>query len=322
MSAVGGVEPTSSIIDYQGRIPPPSTVDSPIVISLHNNVFHSGGLCDRLRAMCATYQICKEQGLKYKIAHFVPFNLRDFLEPNAVDWYISESDIIWDTRLVEILYWEPIPRKFTRRKTWDEYHNFNFNQFRKELSNVRNKKQIHVYHNLQCIRMEKVNGLFHELFRPTEELRRAIEWNKKQIGGKYVSVTARFQNLIGDFYEGDFKTLETEGEKRDYLQRCIRKVEEIHLRYPDMKVLVTSDSSRFLDEAGRLPYVHVNPGKVVHMQFTTDAAHEVYLKSFVDLFTIADAEKVHQLATGRMYIGGFPITAASINSRPYELIEF
>ena len=52
------------------------------------------------------------------------------------------------------------------------------------------------------------------------------------------------------------------------------------------------------------------------------ASHEIYLKSFVDLFTIADAGKVHQLATGRMYVGGFPITAASINSRPYELIRF
>ena len=272
--------------------------------------------------MCGTYQICKEQGLEYKIGHFVPFDLRAFLEPNKVDWLINENDIIWDKRLVKILYWGPVPIGFTKRKTWDEYHDFNFNQFRKELHGIRNKLQVHVYHNLHCIRMEKVNGLFHELFRPTEELRQEIEKNKKEIGGKYVSVTARFQNLIGDFFEGRYETLTAEEERQDYIRRCLLKVEEIHTQYPDMKVLVTSDSSRFLEEASRLTYVHVNPGKVVHMQYTTDASHEIYLKSFVDLFTIADAEKVHQLATGRMYVGGFPITAASINSKPYELIRF
>lgn len=297
----------------------PSPPERPVVISVNPY----SGLCDRLRGMCGVYQICKELGLEYKIAHFVPFALYDYLEPNKVDWRIEEKDIEWDTRLVKIMSWHGAALLRPWPTSHNDTHNFHFRQFKKVLAKVKNKNQVHVYNNLECVKYEDINGLFHELFKPTEELQKLVDWNKEQIGGAYISITTRFQNLIGDFYEGkSFGELATEEEKQDYISRCIKKIEEIHNQHPDKNVLVTSDSVRFLDVAKQLPYVHVNPGKRCHLSHVKDAGHMVYLNSFVDLLTIADATKTYQLVTGRMYKGFFTKTAAAINSRPYELVQF
>lgn len=306
------------------KYPPPVALNrKPVVVSLQNSVFTLGGLCDRLRGMCGIYTICRDLGLEYKIGHFRPFDLSDFLQPNMVDWAIKEEEIEWDKRLVALVYADPLPAKLTGKKTTEENNAYNRARVSRMIEQAHSKRQVHVYANLYCIDYKTFSRIFHELFKPSEELKQQVEWNKQQTGEQYISITTRFQNLLGDFYEGDsVGTLETEQEKKAYIKRCIERVEDIHLQYPDMKVLVTSDSSRFLSEISRLSYVHVNPGKVVHMQFTTDCSHEVYLKSFVDLFTIAGAVKVYQLTTGRMYVSGFPVTAASIDSRPYELIRF
>lgn len=79
----------------------------PVVILLYNDISAPGGLCDRLRSMCGTYKVCCELGLQYKIGHFIPFALSDFLQPNSVDWRISESDIIKDLKQIEVIDYTP-----------------------------------------------------------------------------------------------------------------------------------------------------------------------------------------------------------------------
>lgn len=275
--------------------------------------------------MMGIYKICKELGLQYKIGHYNPFALSDYLQPHEVNWFICEDDVEMDLHNVKIIEWCPIGNTLTGRKGGVDVK-FTHDHLYKwiEESSKTSKKQIHVYGNSYAITDNEIPTLFHELFIPTEELQQQIEWNKNQIGGPYISVTTRFQNLLGDFYEGDnYGTLETEEIKENYIKRCLEKVDEIHIQHPEKKVLVTSDSMRFLKAANNLSYVYVNPGKLVHMKYTTNASHTIYLKSFVDLLTIADAEKVYFIATGRMYRNsGFARTGACINNREYESIYF
>lgn len=297
----------------------------PIVISLSNNIWAKAGLCDRLKGMMGIYKICKELGLQYKIGHYNPFDLSDYLRPHEVNWLICEDDIDMDLHNVKIIEWCPIGNSLTGRKGVVDV-NFTHDHLYKWIEEASNtgKKQIHIYGNSYAITDDDIHTLFHELFIPTEELQRQIEWNKIQIGGPYVSVSTRFQNLLGDFYEGDkYGTLETEEIKGIYINRCLEKVEEIHKQHPDKRVLVTSDSLRFLTAANNLSYTHVIPGEVVHMKYTTNASHVVYQKSFVDLLTIADAQKVYFIATGKMYRNsGFARTGACIHNRAYESIYF
>lgn len=230
-----------------------------------------------------------------------------------------------DLHNVKIIEWCPIGNSLTGRQG-EEDVKFTHNHLYRwiEEASKTNKRQIHLYGNSYAITDNEISTLFHTLFIPTDELQKQIEWNKNQIGGPYISVTTRFQNLLGDFYEGDnYRTLETEDIKENYMKRCLEKVEEIHNQHPDKRVLVTSDSLLFLTAANKLSYTYVNPGKVVHMKYTNNASHAVYLKSFVDLLTIADAEKVYFIATGKMYRNsGFARTAACINNREYEFVYF
>ncbi|MBO7293794.1 MAG: hypothetical protein J6U65_00085, partial [Bacteroidaceae bacterium] len=93
--------------------------------------------------------------------------------------------------------------------------------------------------------------------------------------------------------------------------------------HPDTRVLITSDSTTFLQRvAAQLPYVFTIPGKVVHMDYTLDANFEIYMKSFVDLLTLSHAQKVYLLKTGDMYKSGFAKRAAKISDAAYQEIIF
>lgn len=84
--------------------------------------------------------------------------------------------------------------------------------------------------------------------------------------------------------------------------------------------MVTSDSATFLECAKKKDFVYVISGKVVHMEYTTDASETVYLKSFVDLFMLSYAEKVYLVVGPDMYHSGFAQRGAMISGVPYEEI--
>lgn len=300
---------------------PASPERKPVVISLQNNIFHSAGLADRLRGMCAAYKVCKDLGYEYKIGHYTPFDLGEYLLPNKVDWRIEEKDIELDKCFREVIYLTPVSIRLTRRKSWDDGVNFYFNLLSKSISKVRDKRQIHLYGNLHHIHKEEIKGLFHELFKPTEELQSLLDSNRKKIGGSYISVSLRFRNLLGDFKDGNSLPL-SEGEQTVYISKCLDQLDKIHQDNDGKIILVASDSQRFIDAVKEKSYVYIIPGEIGHVDNCGSDAHAIHLKTFLDLLTIAGAEKVYLIKTGCMYKSGFAVTAAAINARPYEMVEF
>ena len=87
-----------------------------------------------------------------------------------------------------------------------------------------------------------------------------------------------------------------------------------------MPILVTSDSNRMTDAATSIPYVFTNHGKAVHVDTVDSAEMDLYLKSFVDFYLLAGAQKVYSVSTKEMYTSEFPLYAALTGNVPFERI--
>lgn len=274
----------------------------------------SGGLSDRLRGIVAIYAECKRKGLPFRLV-FEPLHLQDYISPNEYDWRISDRELIWDTKkcypCVLITY---------HANSKNRYQHFVQSIILKYFLH-KDYQQIHVFSNMIC-RDDEYSNLYHELFKPTPELQKLIDYHLSQIGGKrsYVSCTFRFRQLLGDFREGG-ETL-SDNEKETYIKRCINTVKNLHTQKPEVNILVTADSVTFLKqlEACQLPYVYIIPGKIVHIGFTFDANKQTYMKSFVDMYMLSYARTVYLVRDKKMYHSGFPYRAALLGKTEYKEI--
>lgn len=284
-----------------------------IIYMVQPETTFSGGLSDRLRGITSIYGECKRKNLPFKIV-FEPLHLQDYLVPNQYDWQIDSKNICWDIKKV-------YPCTLLTYNN-DLENNAQIAAQKKILQYYLNKsyKQIHIYSNM-AIADNDFSVLFNELFRPSERLQNQIDYHLRKLGGekKYISLTFRFRQLLGDFKEGG--DILPESERESYILKCIKGVEELHSRYPSERILVTSDSKRFLDRLSHLEYVYVIPGAVVHMGFTFDASQDIYIKSFIDYFMLSNAKKVFQMTDKLLFLSGFPKRAAMLTNAPYEEIE-
>lgn len=295
---------------YSTEAPKKQISETTIVFMIDGRSVH-GGLTDRLRGIASIYQYCKRRKIRFKLNHIYPFCLSDYLEKESVDWQIEEDGISYNIAQTTVILLN------------DYQLDVRLHRIYLDAVVRKNKgKQIHVYSNT-CFFDEYFSQSFRELFVPTLPLIKSIEANLQHIGNKYIAMVFRFQQLLGDFKEDGYKTL-SEKEQAVLIEKCISKVEEIQKeKHLDTIVLVTSDSGRFLQTiVSRLDYVCIIPGKVVHMDHTDNAAFDTYMKSFVDLFLLAKADKIYLLQTGDMYHSGFAQRAAMINDRPYEEVIF
>ena len=283
-----------------------------VVFMAFNESTFSGGLSDRLRGIVSVYAECKRQGRPFRIV-FEPLHLEDYLAPNEYDWRIGEDEIDWDLA-------KSYPCVLLT------YHNDPHNRWQHFVQSTvlrsyfrKHCLQLHVFTNM-IPSDEEYRTLFHELFKPADDLQQLIGYHLEKLGGKrnYISCTFRFRQLLGDFKEGG-DTLPAE-QREAYIERCIEAVKELHKQYGDKNILVTADSSTFLSELKEksLPYVYIMPGKVVHIGFTYDANHSTYLKSFLDMYMISFADTVFLVRDKLMYHSGFPFRSALLGGAKYK----
>lgn len=275
----------------------------------------SGGLSDRFRGIVAIYSECKRQGRPFRIV-FEPLHLEDYLTPNDYDWRIKDEDICWDAH-------NAYPCVILT------YHNNSRNRWQLFVQHMllrhflrKPYRQIHVYSNMFC-RDEEYAPLFHELFKPTNDLQQLIDYHLERLGGKgnFISCTFRFRQLLGDFKEGG-DTL-PEAERQPYIERSIQIVERLHDMHLDKRILVTADSHTFLDTLATraLSYVYIMPGQVVHLGFTADASKATYMKSFLDMYMLSFAGTVYQATDNLLMRSTFPLRAALLGGVPYKEIK-
>lgn len=226
--------------------------------------------------------------------------------PSQYNWLIEEDGLSYDLKNVKVVYLKPIDKKICK------------SYFDGKLLKWLGVKQIHAYTNCDS-REEEFASLFKELFKPSEVLNDLIYENLNKIGCSYVSITFRFQQLLGDFDEGGFEIL-PEVDQKKLVENCLRFVDSVKQDNPDVnRVLITSDSKSFLEEASKkYDYVYVIPGSVYHIGYTQKKQDLAYLKSFMDLYLISNASIVYNYSEGKMYPNsGFARLASLIGKREY-----
>ena len=209
-----------------------------VVFMALNETTFSGGLSDRLRGIVSVYAECQRQGRPFRIV-FEPLHLEDYLAPNEYDWRIGEDEIDWDLAKsypCVLLTYHNDPRNrwqhFVQSTVLRSY-------FRKHCL------QLHVFTNM-IPSDEEYRTLFHELFKPADDLQQLIGYHQEKLGGKgnYISCTFRFRQLLGDFKEGG-ATLPA-SKREPYIQQCVQTVAHLHELHPEKRILVTADSHTFL----------------------------------------------------------------------------
>lgn len=279
-----------------------------MLIYMADGKMRHGGISDRLRGAVSVYKLCKNNGFVFKI-HFVhPFDLSEFLIPNTYNWLLLSDEIIYDKR-----YSMPIVRSTGLPKQMGK------KQEKRMLAKVMDDKmQYHIYTN-NCFAEDEFHDLFVELFKPSFKLQSLIDENLKKINGDYISISFRFQQALGDFRDSPSKILKEE-DALMLIKKCLDACSYIHKIAPShKKVLITSDSIRFINAVKCFSYVYIVPGDVGHLDYNSGT--NANMKTFLDLFLISRAQKAYNVVSKEMYNGGFALRGAMIGGIEYEIVR-
>ena len=280
---------------------------SNIVVAVVDGRLYTGGMTDRFIGIISLYAWAKSMNLPFRIRYISPFNLSDYLLPNKYDWTLRGDEYVESSLVSKVVYAVGEHRVDLR------------------LDRIAGTRQIHFYGNRDLLNYPRYREfdwgkLYKELFRPTNKLQGKINKLRNSIGNNYFSIVYRFQNLLGDFEEYDFKSLSSVRERNAYINICVQELLRLQEKEGMMPCLVTSDSLHFLDRIKDIPNVHIIPGSLVHMGSNRNGTYEQYEKSFLDFYMLAGSTKIYNVVYNDMYPSGFPLYASKLNSIPFERI--
>ncbi len=280
-----------------------------ILIALIDGNNYHGGFTDRFKGIITLFNYCLANEIIFRISYTFPFKLEDYLVTNEYDWILRNCE--YCENLISVKYLNLVGESSAKR-----------------LLLLNTKKQIHCHANRDVL--GEINSyyhlnnswgtLFNRLFMPNDRLREQIEGHIKNIGKKYISAVFRFQQLLGDFREYDFHEL-PDNRKEELISKNIKALHRLMDQYPDHSMLVTSDSLTFLKRIMNISGTYPLLGKVVHIDCTTDADYDVYMKSFLDFYMLSKGEMIYSIGTSDMYKTEFPLYAAKINNIPFFRIN-
>lgn len=276
-----------------------------VIINIQEGLFHTGGISDRLKGICTLYMYAKNHNYIFKVHFIFPFKLEKYLLPNHYDWCVDEDYISYNLNTTAVYTWE------------NEIFVDNF------FHSNSDKMQLHISCNSwECL--PKYSELFNELFKPSSFLQKEIEFHTKKLGGSgnYISISFRFQNLLGEFKEGASMSLSNENRKI-LINKCLLAINNLKKKYDDIdKILITSDSNHFRDIATQkygFAYSFIVAEETGHIDFA-GVGKGKELTAFLDMFLISGAKKAYQIRSSEMYDSDFPNVSARINKVPYEMI--
>ena len=134
-------------------------------------------------------------------------------------------------------------------------------------------------------------------------------------------MTFRFQQLLGDFKEDGFRVIKEESERENLIDKCLKYLEELYKR-TSKPILVTSDSKTFLEIVSNNDYVYVIPGNIRHMDFSGSEKVDIMIdmKSYVDLFLLANADSLYRCVFKPLYGTSFSHTASFVFNKDHYTI--
>lgn len=262
------------------------------------------GFVDILKAIIGCYYIAKINGYKFRIHFDTPFQLSKFLSPvsEANDWMLSASETTGinklniSTGLINYYGIGKIPRLTKARYQVRNFIGWNILQ-----------------RNNMMDWEKKWHELYHELFQPSDYLRKKLsEFEFKENG--YIAIHIRFVNTL-ELAEPDFPQVPlNEDEKENLIYNCIAKIKELEST-ESCKAVVFSDSNYFLSKCHDMN-IFVLEGNVGHVTYNQNA--EIILKMFTDLNMIARAKKVFSLRNDNLYASAFPLYGSIIGGKLFK----
>lgn len=287
------------------------------VIFMANGFCNHAGLSDRLKGMTTTYSWCKEHKINFRIFHYHPFSLEEYLIPNIYDWRISPNDICYNLNYVSVNH---LMLNHLTNNLVSAGKIFHKEMRWLDSRIVPPKIQHHMYTNMYPESDEAFGTNFGELFKPSTRVEKEITKHLEQIGRDYISISFRFMQLLGDFVDCDGDTLSPK-EQIELIDKSIRAVEIIKRRHSDIKtILITTDSRTFLEAVQTLPYVYTINGKIGHINF--DNSDDANMKTFIDFFMIANAQKSYLAKSEKMYNSDFARRASMIYHKKFETFSY
>lgn len=286
----------------------------PYVISMFCGNAPSGGLIDRLRGAVSTYQQCIDTGRTFKLYFTHPFLLTDYLVPNAYDWTICSDEVSFSPLQSQTL----IACSVYDSKRERQMHRIQLQQGLEK----KKKLQAHVYSNAAFCYDNDFARSFEELFKPSTRLQQHIDEIKKEIGGSYITVSARFCNCLDDFNEEVYNEPLSATERQELLNRCIDHLQAIREKHPQERLVICSDSTTFIEEAGKHFDIYTTPGHISHIGNDSVHNYDYYERTFLDFYIIAGACETYLLKGPHMMKSGFPYAASLVGGTDLKVIQF
>lgn len=269
-----------------------------------------GGLFDRLKGLVTIYAIAKIKSERFAIYFSDPFSLDSFLVPNQYDWRIDDGEMIYSYPSSR-----PIIAYSEFRNPWrlfKDYQGQTHFYFGNDILEFINQKY--------GTSFEWVN-LYHELFKPSDYLKKHVDEVKAEIGAQYFAIHLRFMNLLGDKVEDEIDSQLSENKRKALINSCVTKIEEL-CSFMNIKAVVFSDSMVFLQKVKKeLPKVYVVSGNARHIGTAGKTTDDENLKLFTDMYLMVDAQKVYSIVGKGLYPSAFPEYSAKIGNKPFERVE-
>lgn len=296
---------------YRPEAPVVGNISERELICMADGKLLHGGLADRLRSFCTFFAFARQHGYRFGIYFRKPFRLEDYLVPNLYDWTVADSHLSFNSSEAAPIYLGTTSQEGERERLFQQ-------DITERFLRRYGKMQNHIY-SAYYFAEDNIAQDFRTLFKPSPRLEEALDGELESLGKEYVSVSTRFLELLGDFHEPvPCLTLPPAGQEA-LIERCLQQLCAIHERHDNIKMLVTSDSQRFVDAAARLPFVHVVKGRIAHVDTADSSDH---MKTFLDFLLISRAKAAYQLQTPPMYGGNFSLRAAQIGDTPFERLQF
>lgn len=276
-----------------------------IIICFDGNFPH-GGLVDRFKGIISFYEISKILNFDFKLFFNHPFELKNFLLPNKVDWKINDNELNYFVFSTKILYL---------------MNDFKANPL--EVIKKTKAKTIIVYCNVDYLPLlyidkneEELNRIwrknFLELFKISNFLKEKLEKHSKQ---SRIVFHTRFTTLMGDFKDTTKLVLD-ETEKYDLIQKVVKRIDEIAILHLNKNIYVLSDSELFLK------YIQINTnyktleGIPKHIE---NSNHDIkfHSKTFLDFYFLIESNEVFFIRIDNMYNSGFSKYASIIGDKKY-----
>lgn len=281
-------------------------------VIIFNGSINHGGFVDRLKGIITTYQISKLFSKnEFKIYHYAPFDLSDYLIPNIIDWSFDKNQLNMQYPESRLLY----------SMDHIDYQLF-LNDFKR--LNKRQSGQNHIYTNLDYtnyVNNYQNNNIwkdsFFELFKKNEFLKNLLS---KYDTSNCIGIHARFGSILGDFIDTVNLGTLNQQEKKVLNNKLKKIVYEIILMHPKQTIYLFSDSYNF-NKNCKESYNDIIITQGISVHTDSDDSRVSHDKTLIDFFLLSKCKVVYQLQSKEMYGSQFSKYAALIGSSKFEIIH-